>query len=103
LNLKRSSDIFVTLITFAQAHRLYTATEMDVARQRQYWQGSRIMRTKHSIDSPLSQTHVSLSLSLIQKQCENLLQDGEAELSLEDPEELAASGRYSCNPYDQNS
>jgi hypothetical protein len=61
------------------------------------------MRTKHSIDSPLSQTNVSLSLSLIQKQCERLVQEGEAELSLEDPEELAASGRYSCNPYDHSS
>lgn len=60
------------------------------------------MRTKHSIDSPLSQTNVSLSLSLIQKQCERLVQEGEAELSLEDPEELPASGRYSCNPYDHS-
>jgi len=93
----------VTLITFGQPHRLYTATEMDVARQRQYWQGSKIMQRKHSIDSPLSQTNVSLSLSLIQKQCEQLLQEGEAELSLEDPEELDASGKYSCNPYDHSS
>ena len=93
----------MTLITFWQPHRLYTATELDVARQRQYWQGSKIMQRKHSIDSPLSQTNVSLSLSLIQKQCELLLQEGEAELSLEDPEELAASGKYSCNPYDHNS
>ena len=61
------------------------------------------MQRKHSIDSPLSQTNISLSLSLIQKQCEKLLQEGEAELSLEDPEELAASGKYSCNPYDNNS
>jgi hypothetical protein len=76
---------------------------MDVARQRQYWQGRKIMQRKHSIDSPLSQTNISLSLSLIQKQCEKLLQEGEAELSLEDPEELAASGRYSCNPYDHSS
>jgi hypothetical protein len=103
LNLKRSSDIFVTLITFGQPRRLYTATEMDVARQRQYWQGSKIMQRKYSIDSPLSQTNVSLSLSLIQKQCEQLLQEGEAELSIEDPEELAASGKHSCNPYDHSS
>ena len=58
------------------------------------------MDRKHSTDTPLSQTNVSLSLSLIQKQCEKLLQQGQTELSLEDPEELAASGRYSCNPYD---
>ncbi|MCZ6499461.1 MAG: hypothetical protein O6844_03100 [Gammaproteobacteria bacterium] len=58
------------------------------------------MDRKHSTDSPLSQTNISLSLSLIQKQCEKLLQQGQTELSLEDPEELAASGKYSCNPYD---
>jgi len=58
------------------------------------------MDRKHSTDTPLSQTNVSLSLSLIQKQCEELLQQGQTELSLEDPEELAASGKYSCNPYD---
>ncbi len=61
------------------------------------------MQTRHSIDSPLSQTNVSLSLSLIQKQCQMLMQEGEAELSLEDPEEMAASGKYSCNPYDHSS
>ena len=66
------------------------------------WQGSKIMQRKHSTDSPLSQTNVSLSLSLIQKQCVQLLQEGEAELSLEDPEELDASGKYSCNPYDHS-
>ena len=60
------------------------------------------MATKHSTDTPLSQTNVSLSLSLIQKQCVKLLQDGEAELSLEDPEELSASGKHTCNPYDQS-
>ncbi len=60
------------------------------------------MDTKHSTDTPLSQTNISLSLSLIQKQCEKLLQEGQAELSLEDPEELAASGKYSCNPYDHS-
>jgi hypothetical protein len=59
------------------------------------------MDRKHSTDTPLSQTNISLSLSLIQKQCQKLLKEGEAELSLEDSEELDASGRYSCNPYDQ--
>ena len=92
----------MTRVTFRLPHRLYTATEVDVARQRQYWQGSNIMQRKHSIDTPLSQTNISLSLSLIQKQCEKLLQEGEAELCLEDPEELAASGKYSCNPYDHS-
>ena len=60
------------------------------------------MDSKRSTDTPLSQTNVSLSLSLIQKQCEELLQQGQTELSLEDPEELAASGKYSCNPYDHS-
>ncbi|MDX1406249.1 MAG: hypothetical protein R3192_17050 [Woeseiaceae bacterium] len=58
------------------------------------------MDKKHSHDTPLSQTHVSLSLSLIQKQCESLLNLNDSDLSLEDDEELSASGRYSCNPYD---
>lgn len=58
------------------------------------------MARKHSIDTPLSQTNVSLSLSLIQKQCEELLNLDDTELSLEDEEELAASGKYACNPYD---
>lgn len=58
------------------------------------------MQRKHSIDTPLSQTNISLSLSLIQKQCEELLNLDETELSLEDEEELTASGRYACNPYD---
>jgi hypothetical protein len=54
------------------------------------------------MDTPLSQTNISLSLSLIRKQCETLLKEGETELSLEDPEELAASGKHSCNPYDHS-
>ena len=58
------------------------------------------MDKKHSTDTPLSQTNISLSLSLIQKQCEKMLQEGQVELSLEDPERLDASGRYSCDPYD---
>ena len=60
------------------------------------------MQRKHSMDTPLSQTNISLSLSLIRKQCETLLKEGETELSLEDPDELAASGKHSCNPYDHS-
>jgi len=60
------------------------------------------MQRKHSTDTPLSQTNISLSLSLIRKQCEALLNEGETELSLEDPEDLSASGRLSCNPYDHS-
>ena len=66
------------------------------------WYGRKKMNRKHSTDTPLSQTNISLSLSLIQKQCEKLLKEGEAELSLEDPEALEASGKHSCNPYDQS-
>ncbi len=60
------------------------------------------MARKHLIETPLSQTNVSLSLSLIQKQCEELLNLDETELALEDDEELSASGKYSCNPYDSS-
>ncbi len=62
--------------------------------------GQSTMARKHAIDTPLSQTNVSLSLSLIQKQCEELLNLDETELSLQDEEELSASGKYACNPYD---
>lgn len=60
------------------------------------------MQRKSSTDTPLSQTNVSLSLSLIQKQCEELLKFGDTELSLEDPDELAAAVSDSCNPYDHS-
>ncbi len=89
----------MTLITFGHPPRLYTATEMDVARQRQYWQGSKIMQRKHSIDSPLSQTNISLSLSLIQKQCEKLMEDEQTELTLEDSNEPGRAISDSFNPY----
>ncbi len=62
--------------------------------------GSHEMQRKPQTETPLSQTNVSLSLSLIQKQCQELLDLNETELSLEDEEELSASGKYSCNPYD---
>ena len=58
------------------------------------------MQRKHSVDTPLSQTNVSLSLSLIQKQCEELLNLDETELSLQDDEESSATGKHACNPYD---
>lgn len=58
------------------------------------------MQRKRPNETPLSQTNVSLSLSLIQKQCEELLQLDETELRLEDQDELAAAVGDSCNPYD---
>lgn len=60
------------------------------------------MQRKRSTDTPLSQTNVSLSLSLIQKQCEELLKLGDTDLSLEDPDELSAAVSESCNPYDHS-
>ena len=60
------------------------------------------MQRKHSIDTPLSQTNVSLSLSLIRKQCEALLKEGQDELSLEDTDEKAGDDGNSFNPYDHS-
>lgn len=97
LKLKERSPESVIRFTFQRIHRLYTATKADVAIERQ---GSQTMQRKRGHDTPLSQTNVSLSLSLIQKQCEELLNLDETELHLEDEEELTASGKYSCNPYD---
>ena len=52
------------------------------------------------MDDPLSQSGVSLQLSLIQKQCEKLLEEGQTDLSLEEPVEPASSGGDGFNPYD---
>ena len=60
------------------------------------------MDRKRSTDTPLSQTNVSLSLSLIQKQCEDLLKLDDTDLSLVDQDELAAAVSDSCNPYDHS-
>jgi len=53
------------------------------------------------MDTPLSQTNVSLKLSLIRKQCEKLMEEGQPELSLEDPSEPARPISDSFNPYDR--
>jgi len=52
------------------------------------------------MDTPLSQTNVSLRLSLIRKQCEKLMEEEQTELTLEDPVEPARAISDSCNPYD---
>ncbi len=52
------------------------------------------------MDTPLSQTNISLRLSLIRKQCEKLMQEEQTELTLEDPTELARAISDSFNPYD---
>jgi len=52
------------------------------------------------MDTPISQSNVSLNLSLIQKRCEELMQEEGTELRLEDPtEEMPAN--ESCNPYNK--
>ncbi len=60
------------------------------------------MQRKNSMDTPLSQTNISLSLSLIRKQCEALLKEGQTELSLEDADDPAAQTGNSFNPYDHS-
>jgi hypothetical protein len=57
------------------------------------------------MDTPLSQTNVSLTLSLVQKECEKLLKEDQTELTLE-LEETDAQGRSNSdafNPYDTGS
>ena len=60
------------------------------------------MQRKNSMDTPLSQTNISLSLSLIRKQCEALLKEGQTELSLEDADDTAAQTGNTFNPYDHS-
>lgn len=58
------------------------------------------------MDTPLSQTNISLTLSLVQKECEKLLTDDQTELTLEleDPEaQESRSGADAFNPYDTGS
>ncbi len=53
------------------------------------------------MDTPLSQSNISLRLSLIRKECEKLLEEGETTLTLVDPDDQDQSSGDSCNPYDQ--
>lgn len=57
-------------------------------------------QTKASMDTPLSQTNISLRLSLIRKQCEKLMEEEQTELTLEEPPEPARAISDSFNPYD---
>lgn len=57
------------------------------------------MSRKDSMDTPLSQSNISLRLSLIQKECEKLLEDEETTLTLVDPDDPEQGGD-SFNPYD---
>jgi len=52
------------------------------------------------LDTPLSQSNVSLKLSLIQKRCSELMDDSDGlELSLEEPPAVIDGG----DPYNQQS
>ena len=51
------------------------------------------------MDTPLSQTNISLKLSLIRKQCEKLMDEEQTELTLEDPNEPGRGISDSFNPY----
>jgi hypothetical protein len=87
-------------VTFRRPLCLYTATEINVARRRQKRQIATTTQTKDSMDTPLSQTNISLRLSLIRKQCEKLMQEEQTELTLEEPLEPARAISDSFNPYD---
>jgi len=54
------------------------------------------------IDTPLSQSNVSLKLSEIQKRCEELMEQELSELCLEDAETPLALAGNSYNPYDRS-
>lgn len=86
--------------TFQAQSRLYTVTEemspnRDNAKQKlPNAQGNRM-------DTPISQTNVSLNLSLIQKRCEELIQEDSTELCLEEPSQETSSDD-SFNPYNRS-
>lgn len=51
------------------------------------------------MDTPISESNVSLKLSLIQKRCEELMLEGSNDLHLEDVEAEASPGEGGFNPY----
>lgn len=55
------------------------------------------------MDTPISHTNVSLRLSLIQKECEKLMEEEQIELTLEDPADPANDAAGDAfNPYDSS-
>ena len=54
------------------------------------------------METPLSQSNVSLKLSEIQKRCEELMNQEFTELCLEDADSSAAEAGNSYNPYDRS-
>ena len=88
-------------VTFHSPLCLYTATELVVSRWRQNQANANQTQTKNNMDTPLSQSNVSLRLSLIRKECEKLMEEGQSELSLEEPSEATRPSSDSFNPYDR--
>ena len=60
------------------------------------------MQRKDSMDTPLSQSNISLRLSLIRKECEKLLEEGESTLTLVDPDAQDRPVSDACDPYDHS-
>ena len=92
----------VSPVTYQRLFRLYTATVMNVARQRQIVNSDNRMQRKDSMDTPLAKTNISMTLSLVRKECEKLLTEDQTELTLE-LEETDTQGRSDSddfNPYD---
>ena len=56
----------------------------------------------NKMETPLSQSNVSLKLSEIQKRCEELMQEELNELCLEDADLSSAEGGNAYNPYDRS-
>lgn len=54
------------------------------------------------MDTPLSQSNVSLKLSEIQRRCEELMDEELSELRLEEPGTPDAAVSNSYNPYNRN-
>lgn len=60
------------------------------------------MQRKDSMDTPLSKTNISMTLSLVRKECEKLLKKDQTELTLEleETDEQGRSNSDAFNPYD---
>ncbi len=54
------------------------------------------------METPLSQSNVSLKLSEIQKRCEELMKEELSELRLEDADLSLTEGGNAYNPYDRS-
>lgn len=54
------------------------------------------------MDTPISQSNVSLKLSLIRKRCQELMEEEHLELRLEDAESESTSAGGAYNPYNRS-